>query len=68
LFSCGPVFFPRRPNESLGDLLIALGGPELGACAGELEALLPGADHLDVVELLWELEEGLRERACSSQA
>jgi hypothetical protein len=56
------VFFLRRPGEPLGDLLIALGSPELGACAGELEALLPGADHLDVAELLWELEEGLRER------
>ena len=29
---------------------------------GKLEALLQGADHLDVVELLWELEEELRER------
>jgi hypothetical protein len=62
LFSCGPVFFLRRPGESLGDLLIALGGPELGACSGEFEELLPGADHLDVIELLWELEDGLRER------
>ena len=61
-FSGGPVFFPRRPGESLGELLSALGGPALGYCAGELEVLLPGADHLDVVELLWELEEGLRER------
>ena len=42
--------------------MIALGGPELGACAGELVGLLPGADHPDIVELLWELEEGLRER------
>ncbi|HZY87450.1 MAG TPA: hypothetical protein VFE78_21615 [Gemmataceae bacterium] len=46
----------------MGDLLLALGGPALGTCAGELEALLQGADHLDVVELLWELEEELRER------
>jgi hypothetical protein len=56
------VFFPRRPGESLGELLSTLGGPELGAGVAELEALLPGADHLDAVELLWELEEGLRER------
>jgi len=62
LFSRGPMFFPRRPGESLGDLLIALGGPEMGACPGDVEALLSGADHLDVVELLWELEEGLRQR------
>ena len=62
LFSCGPVFFSRRPSKSLGDLLIALGSPELGAWARELEALLTGTDPLDVFELLWELEERLRER------
>jgi hypothetical protein len=62
LFSDGPVFCPRRPGESLGDLLVALGGLELGARVGEFEALVPNADHLDVVELLWELEEVLRER------
>ena len=37
LFSCGPVFFPCRPGESLCDILIALGGPVLGTCACELE-------------------------------
>jgi hypothetical protein len=61
-FSRGPVIFPRRPGESLADLLVTLGGPALGACAGELEAALQGADHFDVVELLWEMEEGLRAR------
>jgi hypothetical protein len=63
-FSRGPVFFPRRPGESLADPLAALGGPALGTCASELEAVLQGADHFDVVELLLELEEVLRERGC----
>jgi len=59
-FSRGPVFFPRRPGESLGDLLAALAGPALGSCASELEAAVQGADHFDLVELLWEVEEVLR--------
>ena len=62
-FSKGPVFFPRRQDESLADLLIALGGPALGGCARELEAALQRADHFDLVELLWEVEEELRKRS-----
>jgi hypothetical protein len=46
----------------LADLLAALAGPVLGACASDFEAVLQGADHLDLVELLWEVEEVLRER------
>jgi hypothetical protein len=61
-FSRGPVFFPRRPGQSLAELLAALAGPELGASASELEAAVQGADHFDVVELLWEVEEVLRAR------
>ena len=61
-FSRGPVFFPRRPGESVADLLASLGGPALGSCVGELEAALQGADHFDVVELLWEVEEVLQAR------
>ncbi len=61
-FSRGPVFFPRRPGQSLAELLAALAGPELGAGASELEATMQGADHFDVVELLWEVEEVLRAR------
>jgi hypothetical protein len=64
LFSRGPVFFPCREGESLADLLIALGGPTPGAAANDVETALQGADDLDMVELLWELEEGLRERGC----
>jgi hypothetical protein len=64
MLSRGPVFFPRRQGESLADLLIGLGGPALGTCASELEAALQGADHFDLVEMLWELEEALRGRGC----
>jgi hypothetical protein len=56
------VFFCRRQGESGADLLARLRGPELGARASEIEAVLQGADHFDVVEMLWELEEVLRER------
>src|SRR5262245_17006363 len=52
VFSRGPVFFPRRPGESLGDLLSALGAPGVGAGDGEFEAVLSGLDSLDIVELL----------------
>ncbi len=61
VFSRGPVFFPRRQGESLADLLATLAGPTLGISASELEAGLKGADEFDVVELLWEVEEALRE-------
>jgi hypothetical protein len=64
MLSRGPVFFPRRQGESLADLLFALGGPALGTCARELEEVLQGADHLDVVEILSDLEEALREHGC----
>jgi hypothetical protein len=64
MLSRGPAFFPRRQGESLADLLVALGGPALGTCASELEAVLQGADPLDVVEILWEVEEALRESGC----
>jgi ribosomal protein S27AE len=61
-FSRGPVFFPRRPGESLSELLVALAGPALGATGSELEAALQGVDHFDLVELLCEVEDVLRAR------
>jgi hypothetical protein len=60
--SPGPVFFLRREDESLGDLLMALGGSKLAAGAGDMESALRGADRLDAIELLWEVEEALRDR------
>ena len=61
-FSSGQVFFPRRPGESAVDLLATLAAAALATSAREIEAVLQGADHFDVVEILWEVEEALRER------
>jgi hypothetical protein len=47
-FSDGRVFFPRRPVESLDDLLVALVGPALGR-ASELEAAMRETYHIDLV-------------------
>jgi hypothetical protein len=60
VLSEGPTFFPRRPGESLSDLLTALAGPQLGLAAGEMEMPLKDADSLDVVEMLMEVEEAMR--------
>jgi hypothetical protein len=59
-FSEGPAFFPRRPGETLYDLLAALAGTQLGCSASEIEEALRGADSYDVVELLSEVEEAVR--------
>ena len=59
-FSQGPAFFPRRPGQSLADLLAALAGPQPGYSAAEIAAALESADDLDIVELLMEVEEALR--------
>jgi hypothetical protein len=59
-FSDGPAFFPRRPGESVYDLLAALVGGQLGSSGRELEAALKDADDLDVVEILYEVEEVVR--------
>ncbi|HEY7154678.1 MAG TPA: hypothetical protein VH575_12020 [Gemmataceae bacterium] len=61
-FSRGTVFFPRRQVESLADLLSVLAGSAIGADASEIEAALQGADEFDVAEMLWEVEEALREQ------
>jgi hypothetical protein len=62
VFSRGPVFFPRRPGESLAELLATLGGPDFGVGVSEIEAGLQGADHFDMVEMLGEVEDLLREQ------
>jgi hypothetical protein len=59
-FSDGPVFLPRRPGQSPSDFLAALAGPRLGLSADEMAAALAGADDLDLVELVMEIEEALR--------
>jgi hypothetical protein len=52
------VFFPRRQGESLAAWVASI----LGIGASEIEAGLQGADEFDVVEMLWEVEEALREQ------
>jgi hypothetical protein len=59
-FSEGPAFFPRRPGETPSDLLAALVGTLPGEKPGELEEALRGADSLDMVELLAEVEQQVR--------
>ncbi len=60
VFSEGPTFFPRRPGESLYDLLGALAGPQLRLSAGAIEAALKDADQFDLAEFVSEVEEALR--------
>src|SRR5262245_59791445 len=59
-FSEGPAFFPRRPGESLCDLLAALAGPQLGLSPSAIEAALKGADQFDVLQFVFEVEEAVR--------
>jgi hypothetical protein len=59
-FSAGPVFIPRRPGQSLADLLVALAGQKIGISAAEMSEALESADALDLVELVMEVEEALR--------
>jgi hypothetical protein len=59
-FSDGPAFFPRRPGESLYDLLADLAGRELEFSAREIEVGLEDFDELDVVEFLWDVEQVVR--------
>src|SRR5947207_15316117 len=54
----GPAFFIGRAGESIYDFMAGLGDHPLSA--KDLEAILKGADPLDVIEILAELEGALR--------
>jgi hypothetical protein len=60
-FAEGPAFFPGRPGQTVYDLLAALVGTRLGVSSAQIEEVLRGADRLDVVEFLAEVEALLRE-------
>src|SRR5207302_7303284 len=62
-FSQGPAFFPRRPGESVYDLLADLAGKQLGLSPADMEAGLKSADSLDIVEMLLEVEDAIRSDA-----
>lgn len=57
-FSEAPAFFVRSPGQALPEFLAAL----MGITATEMEAALRGADDLDLVELVLDVEETLRQR------
>lgn len=52
----GPTFFVRRPGQSAAEFLAALAGPGLGLSAPDIASFLRGADSLDMVEFMEELE------------
>jgi hypothetical protein len=52
----GPVFFVRTPGQSRAGFLAALAG----VTTEEMEATLKQVDSLDLVELVLEIEDGLR--------
>jgi hypothetical protein len=56
----GPVFFVRQPGQSRYQFLAALAGPLQGVPVEEMEVALRGADSLDLVELVLEIEEALK--------
>jgi hypothetical protein len=58
--SDGPLFFLRRPDESEFGFFASLAGPLYGTSAEQIEAVLRNADHLDLVELIMEVEEAMR--------
>lgn len=58
-----PLFFPRRPGETDRAFLARLAAPLYGGSAEEIEATLRGADRLDLVEFVMELEQSLRSDA-----
>jgi hypothetical protein len=62
--SAGPLFFLRRPGQSRYRFLAALAAPLYGLPADKLEIGLMGADSLDLVEAVWEIEEAMRSGRC----
>jgi hypothetical protein len=50
----GPIFFLRRPDQSLAEFLVTTAGPRLGASTEEIDSFFLDADSLDTVEFLVE--------------
>jgi hypothetical protein len=62
--SDGPMFFMRRAGQTQLRFLATLAAPLYGASADEQEVGLRSADHLDLIELVTEIEEALRPGRC----
>jgi hypothetical protein len=58
--SGSPAFYLRQPGQSKASFLAGLAGPLYGLSAEQMEQTLNGADSLDLVELVMEIEDGLR--------
>jgi hypothetical protein len=58
--SDGPVFFPRKPDQSKFSFLAELAAPLYDLSKEEVEAMLKRADSLDLVEFVMEIEDWLR--------
>jgi hypothetical protein len=54
------MFFLQHPGQSQYSFLAALAAPLYGTSAEELEAGLKGADSLDLVEFVMEIEEAMK--------
>jgi len=52
----GLVFCIRQPGQSKAAFLAGLGGPAYGATPDEIEEVLKGADSLDMVEIVMDIE------------
>jgi hypothetical protein len=50
------VFFVRRPGQSATEFIESLAGPGLDLSEPEVVSFLKGADSLDIVELIAEIE------------
>jgi hypothetical protein len=56
------VFFVRRPDQSAAEFLEALAGPALGLSERNIVSSWQGADSLDLVELMMEIETAWEQR------
>lgn len=60
----GSLFFLRQPGQDKYSFLGTLPGPLAGASAAEIEAFLKGADSLDWVEFVMEIEDAMKSGHC----
>jgi len=58
--SDGPAFYLRQTGQNKSSFLAALSG----VSADEMEKVLKGADSLDLVEIVMDIEEKLRSKRC----
>jgi hypothetical protein len=58
--SKGPLYCPRRPGETQRQFLAALAAKVYDTTAEAMEGVLNGADALDVVEVVFEIEQAAR--------